>query len=102
MNLHLGQSWVEAGEDLGLRVVAPFVLTTEAGQSLSYDAVVYDFGFKRGMVLMELWDESKAGVAAENGYGYSCMDASKYERESTIEVLRDWGWSGEGMPPAWL
>ena len=102
MKSHLGQSWVEAGADLGLRVTAPFVLTTEAGQSLPYDAVVHDFGSNRGMLLMEQWDVTKATAAAENGYGYSCMDAFQYERGSAIEVLRDWGWSGAGARPAWL
>ena len=102
MNSRLGQAWIEAGADLGLCVVAPFVLTTETGESLIYDAVVYDFGPERGMLLMEKWDESKARVAAKNGYGYSCMDACQYQRGSAIEVLRDWGWSGAQTPPAWL
>ena len=102
MNPRLGQSWVEAGADLGLRVAAPFVLTTESGQTFSYDAAVYDFGSSQGMLLMEKWDETKAKAAAENGFGYSCMEAFPYERESTIEVLRDWGWSGAEAPPAWL
>lgn len=102
MNSHLGQSWVEAGADLGLRIAAPFVLTTAAGQSLPFDVVIYDFGSTRGMLLMEQWDEMKARAATENGYGYSCMDAFQYERGSAIEVLRDWGWSGAETPPAWL
>jgi len=54
------------------------------------------------MLLMEKWDESKARVATAGGYGYSCMDASQYERCSTIEVLREWGWSGVESAPAWL
>jgi hypothetical protein len=98
----LGQSWVEAGADLGFRVAAPFVLTTAVGQALPFDAVIYDFGSTRGMLLMEQWNETKAMAAAENGYGYSCMDAFQYERGSAIEVLRDWGWSGAETPPAWL
>ena len=102
MKSHLGQSWIEAGEDLGLRVAAPFVLTTAAGQLLPFDAVVFGFGSTRGMLLMEQWDEAKARAATENGYGYSCMDAFQYERGSAIEVLRDWGWSRAEAPPAWL
>jgi hypothetical protein len=102
MNSQLGQSWIEAGADLGLRVATPFMLTTEAGQSLPFDAVIYDFGSTRGMLLMEHWDETKAKAATENGYGYSCMDAFRYERGSAIEILRDWGWSGAEAPPAWL
>jgi len=86
MNSHLGQSWIEAGEDLGLRVVAPFVLTTNAGESHTYDAVVCDFGSRQGMLLMEKWDESKARVATAGGYGYTCMDASQYKRCSSAGV----------------
>jgi hypothetical protein len=98
---HLGRSWLLASNDLGLRVTIPFLLTTDSGDSLHYDVLVNDFGSTLGMLLMETWDEDKAKLAAENGYGYSCIDCAPYDRESTIEVLRDWGWSGSAMAPAW-
>ncbi|MFG6414601.1 hypothetical protein ACG02S_11910 [Roseateles sp. DC23W] len=102
MKSRLGQCWIEAGEDLGLRVAAPFELKTAAGQLVSFDALVLGFASTQGMLLMEQWDEAKAKAATENGYGYSCMDAFQYERGSAIDVLRDWGWSGAEAPPAWL
>ena len=102
MSSRLGQSWAEAGADLGMRVAAPFVLTTAAGQALPFDAVIYDFGSTRGMLVLEQWDEAKAEAATESGYGFSCMDSFQYERGSAIDVLRDWGWSGQEAPPAWL
>jgi hypothetical protein len=100
MNSQLGQSWLEASADLGVRVVAPFVLTTEAGEAYFYDVIIYDFGLVKGMLLMEKWDDTKAKVATEHGYGYSCMDAGPYDRESTLEVLQDWGWSGSAASPS--
>lgn len=102
MTMGLGQSWLEASADLGVRVTAPFELRTEAGESYAYEAIVHDFGSVRGMLLMEKWDETKVRVAEEHGYGYSCMDAGPYDRDSTIEVLRDWGWSSSGVAPSWL
>lgn len=102
MNSQLGQAWLVASVDLGLRVAVPFVLTTEAHESVLYDAVVFGFGTKRGMLLMEQWDDAKARIAVEAGYGYSCMDVGPYDRESTIEVLREWGWAGSEAPSSWL
>lgn len=102
MNLLLGQMWLEAGADLGFRVTAPFTLMTRAGRSFIFDAVVHDFGSSRGMLLMEQWNAEKGKAAADHGYGYSCMNAGSYDRESTIEVLRDWGWSSSGKAPSWL
>jgi hypothetical protein len=102
MNSLLGQTWIEAGVDLGFKVTAPFTLRTSAGQSFVYDAFVHEFGSNQGMLLMEQWSTEKGKAAGDHGYGYSCMDAGPYERESTIEVLRDWGWSSSGKAPAWL
>jgi len=98
----LGRVWVQAGADLGFRVSAPFALTTDAGRVLHYDAAVHDFGSKNGMLLMESWSKEKGDAAAHSGFGYSCMGAGAYDRQSTIEVLQDWGWSGSGPPPEWL
>ncbi len=51
---------------------------------------------------MEQWDEATARAATENGFGYSCMGPFRYEQETAIEVLRDWGWYGTEPPPEWL
>ena len=98
----LGDNWLIAGTDLGIRVTAPFVLITTCGSSLLFEAAVHDFGSHKGMLLMERWDEAKAQAASEQGYGYSCMSGGAYERASTVEVLQDWGWSGVGTAPPWL
>jgi len=102
MKSALGERWSVAGADLGIRVTAPFVLTTRSETDLQFDALVHDFGSSKGMLIMERWDRAKAEAAGERGFGYSCMGASAYDRASTIEVLRDWGWSSSESPPAWL
>jgi hypothetical protein len=99
----LGETWLAASKDLGVRVTAPFVLETESGSRFNFDALVHDFGSAKGMVLMEKWDSAKADAAVAQGFGFSCLDAGAYDRESTIEVLIDWGWCGlKTAVPKWL
>jgi hypothetical protein len=101
MKSDLGAKWLEAGRDLGIHVTAPFAVTS-MGQSISFDALVHDFGSARGMLLMQQWDQRKADIASELGYGFSCLSADDlYDRETTIEVLKDWGWAGRGPKPSW-
>lgn len=55
------------------------------------------------MVLMEKWESEKADAAEAEGYGYSSMSAGPYDRDSTLNALRDWGWCGKSdAAPAWL
>jgi hypothetical protein len=98
----LAKGWLEAAKDLDLRVRAPFVLDTKAGARAEFDVLVQDFGGKNGMVLMQQWDSAKAEIAKAAGFGFSCMDGGPYDRESTIEALKDWGWCGSGPAPSWL
>jgi len=99
----LGQTWLEAAQELGFRVTAPFVLKTKSDTSYQFDALVHDFGGERGMVLMEKWESEKADAAAAHGYGYSSMSAGPFDREATLDALRDWGWCGKNVAaPSWL
>ena len=98
----LGEIWLSAASDLGLKVTVPFEFVANDGCSFMFEAAVHEFGGKAGMLLMQQWDAAKAQAAANNGYGYSCMQVGGYDRSSTIEVLQDWGWSGAGLAPAWL
>jgi hypothetical protein len=100
--MSLSQQWLTAAEDLGIRVIVPFALITELGERVEFDAAVHGFGSPKGMLLMSEWDAAKANLASSQGYGYSCMDAGAYDRESMMETLRDWGWSALGEKPPWL
>jgi len=101
MTTALGKVWHQAGADLGLRVTAPFVLSTPNGEFL-FDVLVHDFGSEQGMLLMESWSDEKAQAARLLGYGFSCLGAGAYDRSGFINVLQDWGWSGSSTAPAWL
>jgi hypothetical protein len=98
----LSDFWREVSADLGIKVTTPFSLITASGKRLQFDALVHEFGSRLGMLLMERWDAAKAGAAAEMGYGYSCLSAGIYDRETVIEILQDWGWSRPSPAPEWL
>jgi hypothetical protein len=99
----LAGCWLAAAEDLGIRVAAPFQLLDASGSSVEFDAHIVDFGGARGLVVMNVWEPEKAALAQRSGYGYSCLAGAAYDRDSTIEVLRDWGWSGvPASEPSWL
>ncbi|HTE42404.1 MAG TPA: hypothetical protein VK629_16395 [Steroidobacteraceae bacterium] len=98
----LGETWLAASRDLQIRVTAPFALSVATGKTLMYDAAIRDFGSDKGMLLMSAWDSEKANAATEQGYGFSCLDGGAYDRESTIELLRDWSWAAKEPQPSWL
>lgn len=100
MSSALTIAWQRAAEDLQIGVTAPFFLESK-GQRLEFGALVHSFGSSKGMLLFENWSLALAEAASSEGYGYSCISGGLYDRESTIEVLRDWGWSGspQAAPP---
>jgi len=51
MDLQISDAWRQAAVDLGIKVVAPFGLTTESGKTEWFDAHIADFsGPKRTVV----------------------------------------------------
>jgi hypothetical protein len=99
------EQWRVAAADLGFTLVAPFT-PEDAADSLEYLAWLPQFGSERGMLIITAHGEAQSRLihaAASHGYGYSCIDASDepYERDDTIEVLVDWGWSSREDAPDW-
>ncbi len=96
--------WRRLGEDLGIEVyVDSFVIGLENIGRV--DAVLPSFGGANGMIVVNDFDQIEAFLAAlnESGYGFSTFLAEdKYNRDDAIELLRDWGWTGNGKPPEWL
>jgi hypothetical protein len=86
-------SWLEAGEDLGVKV-------EEHGDAV----VVREFGNSLGM-LCSLAEDGAAhkSDAKQLGMGYSLLGKSyvSYDRALFIDTLNDWGWYGQGDPPPW-
>ena len=97
-------AWREAAADLGVTFEEGGLLETD-GQGYPYLGIVVGFGSARGMLLFaddrDLWDRGRA--AREQGYGWSVLSTSyeHYDRAWFVETLDDWGWCGEGAPPAW-
>ena len=109
MSLTIGQCWKKVGEDLGLRVEAPFNLILEGGIELDFEALIVDFGAPKGMLITT--DFSKVekidDQLREMGYGFSIMSHPSQDRLHDSEgfkyVLLDWGWSGDpNREPQWL
>ena len=67
------------------------------------------FGHTRGMLIFGNFAEIKRYIdeVRDAGYGFSVLgeppEKEKYNRDDYLEVLRDWGWSGEArLKPNWL
>jgi hypothetical protein len=102
MSQALAQMWLQASRDLGIRVVAPFLLDLGEGKAASFPVLVRDFGGDNGIVVFEEWDAAHAGLASGKGFGYSCMKGDVYDRDYAMEVLRDWGWTRPlAEAPSW-
>lgn len=74
------------------------------GRQVIAPVLLEGFGAKHGMVIVTDF----ALIAAETdalvdaGYGFSCLnDPGELEESSLASMLRDWGWTGPGQPPAW-
>jgi hypothetical protein len=101
----LVEAWLNASEDLGIEVVAPFVLESK-DQSYHFVAFVKDFGGENGTLITTAnHGEVPEDVVREHGYYWSALYPeaySAYNREEFIAMLNDWGWFGaEGKEPSW-
>lgn len=106
MNGPVEQLWKRVADDLGIRVdLSPGIVLSD-GTSLKVDALVTDFGARRGMLVVCDHDVIKpfTRLAVADGYGYSSnLGGEPYDRTAMIEVLRDWGWTGPPeLKPDWL
>lgn len=103
INEEISAAWLDAAVDLGIKVVAPFSLTTGGGDSVLYEAYLPEFGGPTGTIVGSLArdDGNMRGLR-----GYYSSDLSdryrKYNGDLFIETLKDWQWFGEkGKEPPW-
>jgi hypothetical protein len=104
------QAWLTAAADLGIEVVAPFVLPVENGE-IRCVAVVKQFGYRNGTLVSRRgdvaeWQEMRdlLDQVTDLGYGFSLLGNSyaEYDRSSFIDALNDWGWNGDSdAAPSW-
>jgi hypothetical protein len=100
----IAQAWRDAADDLGIRVIAPFDVATEPGETITYEAFIPDFGGPAGTVTGVLDDPFPDPVRASRGYYASNLGPSyqQYRRDHFIATLNDWQWFGdERLKPNW-
>ena len=104
----MAKAWLEAGADLGIRVVHPFTFITPSGVSATTVGVCLpDFGAPSGTLLTCRFDPDEVHDAAEEtDFFQSALSPHSYEpyrREVFIEALNDWGWFGpRDSTPSWF
>jgi len=105
----VASAWRCAGDELGIVVVAPAVVTV-GGVAVHASALLPQFGDRNGMVVFSKWFDPSTWPAAhgddlarlvENGYAFTHMDWDVYRGDWFIDALEDWGWTGDGPPPSW-
>lgn len=98
-------NWEKAKKDLGLDISFSNELKVE-DDLLHIEIILKNFGAPKGMIIVREYNKIKNYVDAlnQNGWGYSALSlGNKYDRESFIEMLSDWGWTGpENEKPNWL
>jgi hypothetical protein len=104
----MAHAWLEAGADLGIRVVHPFTFTNRIGIPATTAGVYLpDFGAPAGTLLTCRFDADEVYEAAEEtDFFRSALSPHSYEpyrREIFIEALNDWGWFGPlSSQPPWF
>ena len=107
----ISNAWNQAAEDLGIEVIAPFLVELPHGGSRQFHALVKSFGTFKG-TLIGVYSESGAdtfwndsAIAEQAGYYFSQLNPTlygAYDRELFIDTLFDWGWAdAENKPPNW-
>jgi hypothetical protein len=100
---NISLAWVEAAADLGIRVLAPFQVTTDEGNIFIFEAYIAEFGSPQGTVVGNI-DNRIPGVRQNNGFFAADLGPSYriYARQLFLDTLNDWGWFGdEGKEPPW-
>ncbi|MDX2022642.1 MAG: hypothetical protein SF187_20570 [Deltaproteobacteria bacterium] len=103
----MAQSWLDAADDLGIRVVHPFRFTTASGIAAETVGVFLpDFGCKDGMLLTCRFDPDELyELVDDTPYRTSGLSPRYYEpysRRRFMQTLADWGWFGpEDQRPQW-
>ena len=104
------EKWKLASHDLDLEMIENFVLKISSSAQINSALLLKNFGDKNGMLIIRDYNEAEPYLEdiEEAGYGFCIMKDPPYKhdfysKESIIEVLRDWGWTGpESERPDWF
>jgi hypothetical protein len=99
--------WRAAALDLALELEAPFSIQLPSGATVNAVGRLGHFGARHGMIIVSDFAALRAHLVELKtlGFGFSAMTdpTDPYEREGCLDVLRDWGWSGDAHnSPQWL
>jgi hypothetical protein len=98
------EAWLEAGVDLGVRVIAPYTVQSGHGE-INVLAYLPDFGSRKGTLVFSMRDDE--GVQSLSSAGFFCSQLNPeeygcYDRDLFIATLTDWQWlSTIGKLPQW-
>jgi hypothetical protein len=97
------RKWSQASHELGFRLIAPHELRDTTGAAITYAALLPEFGSERGMLVIVDRDCTAAmRLAQAQHFGFSVLsDDPTYDRDSFVEMLCDWGWTSDQLPPGW-
>lgn len=103
-NTKMIEAWRKAEVDLGIKIQSPFVLE-EFSSDVFASVLIKDFGSKKGTVILTTDSMENFNVPEKYGFYCSALHPSsykKYDRESFIETLNDWGFYGDDSnKPDW-
>lgn len=100
------EAFLTAGRELGIEVVAPFVLIVD-GRRHEFPAFVPHFGCSKGIAVAPMPSDPTLSQAAQRAdLGTSFVNPelySSYGREHFIDMLTEWGFYGPAKKrPSWL
>ena len=101
--------WQIAADDLGLDIVHPYSLILPSGARVEALFLVRHFGANKGMLIIDNYRTVDCHIdeLASEGYGFSVLgepsEHEEYSQQDFIDLLIDWGWSGNKLTkPEWL
>jgi hypothetical protein len=107
----LQTAWLTAARELDLEIAVPYELK-EKGFSLTAQVLLRNFGEDQGMLIVSDYRviEPFRDQVIKLGYGFVTMAEPERdwpftgeEKEAFIEMLAEWGWSGDpDEEPEWL
>ena len=103
----MAQAWLDAADDLGIRVSHPFKFVAASRVEVETVGVhLPDFGGPKGTVLLCRFDPDHISELLDGtGYYTSGLNPRVYEpyrRATFVQALSDWGWYGPpNEAPSW-
>ena len=102
------QAWIDAAKDLGIRFIHPYKFLGSNNVEYEVTGLLPDFGSGKGVLIADRKSDDEAVLMADlsNDYGMTGLSPryyDKYDRDSFIQTLSEWGWIGdESEKPDWI